>query len=247
MIQISMVKIKGYGPWTLTLGYDREHRVQMLQSSLYAKMQRLFAEKDCLVFPNRYDEFVVASNGLDMAGHRIIQNDINTSFEVKLEMHAGAANTPYQANLMAHRAIAEDTFLCTSSDDDIDTDDADDNITIMHMDVDDLTSYTTKESPYNISLRILNLYQAMAEYFVRRQSLSFFMGGDNFMILASDAGKADAEEFVQSIQKSQGISLNCGIGRGTKARQAAALATKSLDMIRDMRHAGRQNPQVYEC
>ena len=34
MIQITVIKITGYGPWTLTLGSDREHEIQMLQASL---------------------------------------------------------------------------------------------------------------------------------------------------------------------------------------------------------------------
>ena len=35
MIQLTILKITGYGPWTLTLGSDREHELQMLQSKLY--------------------------------------------------------------------------------------------------------------------------------------------------------------------------------------------------------------------
>ena len=242
MIQVTAVKISGYGPWTLTLGYDREHQIQMLQSSLYARMQSLFAEQNCLVFPNRYDEFVIASSGLDMAGHHTIQKSLHADFEIRLDIHAGVADTPYQANLMAHRARADDTFLIKAPN----VDDTDD-IIIMHMDVEDLTSRTTRESPYEISVRMLNLYHAMAQYFVKRQSLSFFMGGDNFMILSSEEGMADAEKFVAYIQRSQEIKLNCGIGRDQTARKAAAAATRSLDTIRDMRHMGQQKPQVYEA
>ena len=51
------MKITGYGPWTLTLGSDREHELQMLQASLYQKVQELFSKKKGLVFPNRSDEF----------------------------------------------------------------------------------------------------------------------------------------------------------------------------------------------
>ena len=40
MIQISILKIIGYGPWTLTLGSDREHELQMLQASLYRLLQK---------------------------------------------------------------------------------------------------------------------------------------------------------------------------------------------------------------
>ena len=39
------MKITGYGPWTLTLGSDREHELQMLQASLYQKVQKLFSER----------------------------------------------------------------------------------------------------------------------------------------------------------------------------------------------------------
>ena len=51
------MKITGYGPWTLTLGSDREHELQILQASLYQKIQRFFSEKYCLVFQNRSDEY----------------------------------------------------------------------------------------------------------------------------------------------------------------------------------------------
>ena len=50
MIQITIVKITGYGPWTLTLGSDREHEIQMLQASLYLQIQKLFSDKNGLVF-----------------------------------------------------------------------------------------------------------------------------------------------------------------------------------------------------
>ena len=53
MIQITIIKITGYGPWTLTLGSDREHEIQMLQASLYLQIQKLFSEKNGLVFSNR--------------------------------------------------------------------------------------------------------------------------------------------------------------------------------------------------
>nr|AIE92202.1 GTP cyclohydrolase IIA (gch3) [uncultured marine thaumarchaeote AD1000_20_B03] len=45
MIQITIIKITGYGPWTLTLGSDREHEIQMLQASLYLQIQKLFSQK----------------------------------------------------------------------------------------------------------------------------------------------------------------------------------------------------------
>ena len=56
------MKITGYGPWTLTLGSDREHELQMLQASLYQNIQELFSKKKGLVFPNRSDEIFAIKN-----------------------------------------------------------------------------------------------------------------------------------------------------------------------------------------
>ena len=69
MIQLTIIKITGYGPWTLTLGSDREHKLQMLQSSIYNEIQNLFSEKNCLVFSNRFDELFAVTNGLSLDDH----------------------------------------------------------------------------------------------------------------------------------------------------------------------------------
>ena len=37
MLQLTILKITEYGPWTLTLGSDREHELQMLQAPLQRK------------------------------------------------------------------------------------------------------------------------------------------------------------------------------------------------------------------
>ncbi|HET8794559.1 MAG TPA: GTP cyclohydrolase IIa, partial [Nitrososphaeraceae archaeon] len=41
-IQLTIIKIEGYGTWTLTLGSDREAELQMLQSEIYHDLQKLF-------------------------------------------------------------------------------------------------------------------------------------------------------------------------------------------------------------
>ena len=69
MIQLTIMKIIGYGPWTLTLGSDREHELQMLQSQLYNKLQELFSKKNCLVFLNRSDEYFSVTNCLSLDEH----------------------------------------------------------------------------------------------------------------------------------------------------------------------------------
>ena len=116
----------------------------------------------------------------------------------------------------------------------------------MHYDVDDLSSKRKTLSPYEISSVIFNLYSKMSNYFIGKNSLSFFMGGDNFMVVASDDGKKNAQTFVELIKKEDEILLNCGIGTGKTSREAVCLATKSLDTIREIRDSGKEKPEVYE-
>ena len=73
----------------LTLGSDREHELQMLQASFYKELQKLFSEKNCLVFLNRADEFFVVSNGLRLDDHIDIQKILEKSFDVGLTISIG--------------------------------------------------------------------------------------------------------------------------------------------------------------
>ena len=151
-MQLTIIKIAEYGPWTLTLGSDREHELQMFQASLYGETQRLFSEKDCLVFLNRADEFFVVTNGMDLAGHVEIQEKLARSFEMRLSMSIGHAESPLDANLKAYEGkksgIVLDEkrgifgFLDGGSGS---------RVTIMHLDVDDLSSTRKTKSPYEIS------------------------------------------------------------------------------------------------
>ena len=102
MIQITIIKITGYGPWTLTLGSDREQEIQMLQASLYLQIQKLFSGKNGLVFSNRSDEFFAVTNGITLEDHIEIQKKLESSFDLKLSMSIGYGDSPFDANLSAH-------------------------------------------------------------------------------------------------------------------------------------------------
>jgi len=247
MIQITIIKITGYGPWTLTLGSDREHEIQMLQASLYLQIQKLFSEKNGLVFLNRSDEFFAITNDITLEDHIEIQKKLESSFDLNLSMSIGFGDSPFDANLSAHGGKKSITKLNDEHniygfiDGKVES-----KVIIMHLDVDNLTSRGKTESPYEISSLIFKLYAKMSEFFLSKKALSFFMGGDNFMVVANSNYKESAEEFIDIIKNEFGIELNCGIGTGKTARDAVKLATKSLDTIREIRDAGKDKPEIYE-
>ena len=247
MIQLSILKITGYGPWTLTLGSDREHELQMLQASLYKEIQKQFSEKNCLVFLNRADEFFVISNGLELDDHIQIQKTLKKLFDVSLAISIGYGESPFDANLKAYDGKKNKIIL--NSEHNIFgylNNHSNSQISIMHLDVDNLTSRRQSNSPYEITSIIFELYSKMLKYFLEKNSLTFFMGGDNFMIVASEEAKNSVQHFINMIKKEDEISLNCGIGNAETGREAVKLATKSLDTIREIRDSGKEKPEVYE-
>lgn len=247
MIQLSILKITEYGPWTLTLGSDREHELQMLQASLYKEVQKLFSDKNCVVFLNRVDEFFVVSNGLDLDDHIQIQKILEKSFDVGLTISIGYGNSPFEANLKAYEGKKNKIILSTEHNIfGFVYDKSDSQVTIMHLDVDDLTSKQTTNSPYEISSIIFELYSKMSKSFLEKNSLTFFMGGDNFMVVSSNEAKQFIQDFINIIKNDDKILLNCGIGNAITGREAVKLATKSLDTIREIRDSGKEKPEIYE-
>ena len=247
MIQLSILKITEYGPWTLTLGSDREHELQMLQASFYKQVQQLFSAKNCLVFLNKSDEFFVVSNGLTLDDHVEIQKSLKKLFEISLTISIGYGNTPFEANLKAYDGKQNNVILNEEHnifgfiDNQLEF-----NVSIMHLDVDDLKSKRKDNSPYEISLKVFELYSKIAKYFIEKNSLTFFLGGDNYMVVASNDAKNSIQNFIDMIKNNDKITLNCGIGNAQTSRDAVKLATKSLDTIREIRDSGKQKPDVYE-
>ena len=241
------MKITGYGPWTLTLGSDREHELQMLQASLYQKIQELFSKKNGLVFPNRSDEFFAVTNKISLDEHVEIQKELESKFEIKLSMSIGFGTSPFDANVLANESkkskkLLNEKYSIFGSMNGKE----EQNVTIMHLDVDGLSEKRKMISPYETSSLMFKLYSKMSDFFLQKRSLSFFMGGDNFMVISNSEHKENAQEFINVIKREMDLILNCGIGSGSTARDAAKLATKSLDTIREIRDSGKEKPEVYE-
>ena len=116
----------------------------------------------------------------------------------------------------------------------------------MHVDVDGSTSnVSSKFSPYEISSLITKLHAKLADMFMEKGALTFFLGGDNFMVVSNGVSRSEVNDVLGSVVNGMDIKLKCGIGRARTAREAAKLATKALDAIRDMRKSGKIE-QVFE-
>ena len=239
MIQLTIVRIEGYGPWTVTLGSDREAQLQMLQARIYHDVQQLFSAKDGIVFFNRFDEYFAVTNGLDANDHREVQRELAKTYkDLKMSMAIGAGKTAFEANLDAYRARKEARMI-----------DSDSRIfgsvhaanmaQIMHIDIDSSTNVGNRLSPYEVTALVMKIYSRLAEEFLKYNSLAFFLGGDNVMVISNGMTKEQADGVIKRVKAGIDIKLNCGIGIGKTGRRAAEAATKALDTIRDLRKEGK--------
>lgn len=255
-IQLTIIKIEEYGPWTITLGTDREAELQMLQANLYCDLQRLFSAKDCLVFSNRFDEYFAITNGLSVPDHLEIESELADLYnKLKLSMAIGNGVTPFQANLNAYdsrrmgKAITKGARIFATPAVPFSISKSmpivNEIVQIMHIDMNNSAKMFSKLSPYEITSLIIKIYARLSAEFLKNESLTFFLGGDNFMVVSNAATKQDAEETINKVTQGMNVKLNCGIGIGRTGRKAANAATKALDTIRNLRHDGKHLP-IYE-
>ena len=245
MIQLTIIRIEGYGPWTVTLGSDREAQLQMLQARIYHDVQLLFSRRDCIVYFNRFDEYFAVTNGLDVAGHVEIQKELASAYpDLKMSMTIGTGTTAFEASAKAYRARKEEQLADRETI--IYGKPGNGNLAqIMHIDVDSSTKVGNTLSPYEVTALVIKIYSRLAEEFLKLSSLTFFLGGDNFMVLSNGVTKDQAHQVIRKVTSGIDIKLNCGIGIGRDGRKAAEAATKALDTIRDLRREGKIQP-IYE-
>jgi GTP cyclohydrolase IIa len=250
LIQLTIIRIEGYGPWTLTLGSDREGQLQMLQARVYHDLQKIFSDLDCIVFSNRFDEYFAVTNGLSVESHKVALSKLADLYnDLKLSMTIGMGRTAHEANLDAYSARKKGhdsgALLLSFNSRKVADDNDEDRVQIMHIDVDSSTKLSSRLSPYEITSLVAKIYAGLSESFLARDSLTFFLGGDNFMVISNGVTKDDARMVIGKIEAAHGIKLNCGIGTGRTGRKAAAAATEALDTIRHLRNKGNIQ-SIYE-
>lgn len=240
MIQLTIIRIEGYGQWTLTLGSDREAQLQMLQARIYHDVQRLFSERDSIVFFNRFDEYFAITNGLGVDDHLHIQHELTKLYDnMLMSMTIGAGKTAFEANLNAYRTRKEGRMLDGDSRIFGSVQPQADIAQIMHIDIDSSAKVGNRLSPYELTALVMKIYSRLAEEFLKRDSLAFFLGGDNVMVISNGMSKEQADVVLKKVTAGNDIKLNCGIGIGKTGRRAAEAATKALDTIRDLREEGK--------
>ncbi|MGQ9468970.1 MAG: GTP cyclohydrolase IIa [Nitrososphaerales archaeon] len=244
-LKITLIRIDNYSPWTLELGNDREYQLQIIQAQLYAHLQRLFAEKGGALFYNRFDEMIAISNGISLEDHLKIQDEVSKNYPFTISMGIGLAEKPYDALERATKALqiygsnTRDVKKVVGEFDES----YEKSVKIAHIDVNNVTDkLIDRVSAYETALMINRLNLKLSELFLKHKALTFFCGGDNFIVVANGVSEKEVKKILTEAGKGFNLTLKAGIGIAKNARKAIELATKGLDFIR----IGKANSPVHE-
>ncbi|MBM4240955.1 MAG: GTP cyclohydrolase IIa [Euryarchaeota archaeon] len=238
MIQMTLIQIDNYGPWTVTPTPRPEADLQILQAELYADLQRQFATKQGLVFFTRFDNMLAITNNVDVDDHLRIQNSINNRYPITVSMGIGVAETPYEAQRNATNALqryggaqSEDRKEILAIDGLVNKEDS--FVQIAHVDINGITDTLTDIIPaYDTSFIVNRVQHFLMKKLIEKGSLLFFIGGDNFMSPCNGLKPQGLLKIIEEIKDEINIELKAGVGKAPTAEKAANLADLALEEIR---------------
>ncbi|MDO5822815.1 GTP cyclohydrolase III [Methanosphaera sp.] len=238
MIQVTLIQIDNYGPWTVTPGPRAEPDLQTLQSRLYGDLEREFGAHGAIVFFNRFDNLIAISNGMDYDDHLLIQQSIRNRYPITISMGVGTADTAYEAQKIATKMIqngggAQSANRCEVLNIDSLADDDNSLVQIAHIDINDITNTLTDiETAFDTSIKVYEVLLALMDELAKIGGMCFFIGGDNYMAPTNGISKDQLREALKVVDKKTGVTLKAGIGVAKQAGRAADLADIGLEDIR---------------
>ena len=239
MIQMTLIQIDNYGPWTVTPRPRTESDLQILQAELFADVQRLIAAKKGLVFFTRFDNLLAVTNGLDEEDHMRIQRSIRNRYPITISMGVGAAETAHEAQRLATIALQKEGGAQSSGRKEILAinnlieNPEDSFVQAAHIDINSVTETLTDiESAFDTSFMVNKAQHYLMTKLREKGALLFFIGGDNFMSPCNGLSEDDLTQILKEIDEEIGIGLKAGIGRADNMEDAAYMADIGLEIIR---------------
>ena len=239
MIQMTLIQIDNYGPWTVTPRPRTESDLQMLQANLFADLNNHFGNKKGLVFFTRFDNLLAVTNGLNEEDHMRIQRSIRNRYPITISMGVGAAETAHEAQRLATIALQKEGGAQSSGRKEILAinnlieNPEDSFVQAAHIDINSVTETLTDiESAFDTSFMVNKAQHYLMTKLREKGALLFFIGGDNFMSPCNGLSEDDLTQILKEIDEEIGIGLKAGIGRADNMEDAAYMADIGLEIIR---------------
>jgi len=243
-VQISLVQLDNYGPWTVTPSPRRETDLQSLQARLYADFAEFVGREDGYAFFDRFDNMIGVTNGIGRDGHERFQETVRNRYPVTVSIGVGAGRTPAGALGAATRQLqyagsAQDPDRTESLGIDGTVDETDGSLSIAHFDVvDATTSYTDSRDADEVTTTMRRATLSLSTYLKEHHdSIARFVGGDNVIAVCPRLGTEAFARARDHVRDASDVDLRVGIGQGPTAYAAGRRAKLALE---ECRNSGRR-------
>lgn len=241
-VQMTVIQIDNYGPWTVTPNPRPEMRLQVLQSNIYSDIAQFIGEKGGYVFFTRADNMIAVTNGVDLNDHRRLQDRIDDRYPVSISLCVAVDSTPLTALMEANALLRDGGSAQDESRSELlrgvvlesDERTAQD-VQIAHFDVNSATEkYTDRLCEFDTFVYMQRVYLSLASQLRDAHgALTFFVGGDNFIAVGSDLHRRAYERTLDDVYGETGVDLKVGVGRDRSARNAGLAAKHALEVCRE--------------
>ncbi len=227
MVQVVIVRLIGYREWTYALGFDREHLIQIVQARIHERLVEEFSRLNAWAHPFRYDHLIAVTSMLPPSSVKAVLERLRPYSPVPLSAGVYASDDPREAEANATKLAYEARpweVLHGGHDDGY--------VCMAHVDLADSRCLTEKSS-YSVYEAIVNMMGVLNESLKRYGALSFYLGGDNIVVILR---RSFDEGVLEELAYRYGIRIGVGIARS--GRTAMMLATEALDKLRELGRIG---------
>ena len=237
VVQLSLVQLDDYGPWTVTPEPRPEPSLQSLQARLYADLADFVGSRDGYTFPGRYDNMIAVTNRITPEEHRRFQEHVRNRYPITASVGVGTGATPIDALGAATEALqatgsAQDATRTERLATDRDREPTG-SLSVAHFDVVDATErYTDQEHAFDAESRIKRAVTELRDRMREHGAVTSFVGGDNAIAVAPDLPDGTYDEVLADVHEATDVELRVGVGHGDTAQAAGRDAKHALERAR---------------
>jgi GTP cyclohydrolase IIa len=234
VVQLSLVQLDDYGPWTVTPEPRPEPALQALQSRLYADLADFVGSRDGYVFPGRFDNMVAVTNRIAPSEHQRFQELVRHQYPVTASVGVGTGGTPAAA-----LGAATEALQSTGSAQDADRTERlatacerepTGPLSVAHFDVVDATGqYTDSQHAFDAERRIRRAAVELADQMRDHGAVTSFVGGDNAISVCPRLPQRAYDDVLEGVREAVGVEMRVGVGTGETAQLAGREAKHALE------------------
>ena len=219
---LGLLELIGYREWTESLGPDREWNIQILQSQLYAELQKIVAMREGFLVPLSMDNMILVLNGVPQKYYREIFDEASRLSPVPVGLTTLCVRDP----VIELYPYGEPGLRIKNAS-------IGGSIAALHIDLDYFSGLRVRAGSITSYVKILDYYSRISKRLSGLPALATYLGGDNMLVFST---KNSIDKIIEIIAKTiNEEKYKIGVGIAETPRRALSLAARALEDLRKKR------------